>query len=109
MSVAALTVTFIIPPVAALPRKSRLNISFILHHCRLCFRRHHGERRPAYVLAAGAADHRFSWLNGTEAKIKDPIINHLIDKVRIGTPSTQQLDQYKQGATPFGLRMSAPS
>jgi len=54
---------------------------------------------PAYFLAAGVADHGFSWLNATEAKIKDPIIHQLIKTVRVGTPPTEQIDQYKQGAT----------
>ena len=54
---------------------------------------------PACFLAAGVADHGFSWLHASEAKIKDPVIHQLIDKVRVGTPPTQQIDQYKQGAT----------
>lgn len=54
---------------------------------------------PAYFLAAGVAEHGFSWANATEAKISDPVIHNLIDKVRIGPQPTQQVDQYKQGAT----------
>jgi 2-methylcitrate dehydratase PrpD len=54
---------------------------------------------PAYFLAAGVADREFSWQHATEAKITDPIIHQLIDKVRVGTPPTQQVEQYKQGAT----------
>ena len=54
---------------------------------------------PAYFLAAGVADHGFSWLHATEAKITDPVIHQLIEKVRVGTPPTQQVEQYKQGAT----------
>ena len=54
---------------------------------------------PAYFLAAGVAEHGFSWANATEAKISDPVIHKLIDKVRIGPQPTQQVDQYKQGAT----------
>ena len=38
-------------------------------------------------------------MHATETKIKDLVINQLIYKVRIGTPSTQQLNQYKRGAT----------
>ncbi len=54
---------------------------------------------PAYFLAAGVADHGFSWLHATEAKITDPVIHQLIEKVRVGTPPTEQVEQYKQGAT----------
>jgi 2-methylcitrate dehydratase PrpD len=54
---------------------------------------------PAYFLAAGVADHDFSWVHATEAKIKDPIIHQLLDKVRVGPPPTEHVEQYKQGAT----------
>jgi len=54
---------------------------------------------PAYFLAAGVADHSFSWLHASQAKITDPVIHQLIDKVQVGTPPTQQVEQYKQGAT----------
>ena len=54
---------------------------------------------PAYFLAAGVADHEFSWQHATEAKITDPVIHQLIDKVQVGTPPTDQVEQYKQGAT----------
>jgi 2-methylcitrate dehydratase PrpD len=54
---------------------------------------------PAYFLAAGVADHAFSWSNATEAKITDPVIHQLIDKVQVGAPPTQQVEEYKQGAT----------
>ena len=46
---------------------------------------------PAYFLAAGVADHGFSWLHATEAKITDPVIHQLIDKVRVGTVSYTHL------------------
>jgi 2-methylcitrate dehydratase PrpD len=54
---------------------------------------------PAYFLAAGAADHRFSWEHATAAKITEPVIHQLIDKVRVGAPPTEQVERYKQGAT----------
>jgi 2-methylcitrate dehydratase PrpD len=54
---------------------------------------------PAYFLAAGVADHDFSWVHATEAKITDPVIQQLIDKVRVGAPPTANVEQYKQGAT----------
>ncbi len=54
---------------------------------------------PAYFLAAGAADHAFSWVHATEPKITDPVIHQLIDKVRVGAPPTEQVETYKQGAT----------
>lgn len=54
---------------------------------------------PAYFLAAGVADRDFSWLHATEAKITDPVIHRLIDKVSVGAPPTENVAQYKQGAT----------
>jgi 2-methylcitrate dehydratase PrpD len=54
---------------------------------------------PAYFLAAGVADHDFSWMHATESKITDPVIHQLIDKVRVGAPPSTQVEQYRQGAT----------
>ncbi len=54
---------------------------------------------PAYFLAAGAADHDFSWEHASPAKIADPVIHRLIDKVRIGAPPDDNVAQYRQGAT----------
>jgi 2-methylcitrate dehydratase PrpD len=54
---------------------------------------------PAYFLAAGVADKDFSWLHATEAKITDPVIHRLLDKVRVGAPPTTHVEQYRQGAT----------
>jgi len=54
---------------------------------------------PAYFLAAGVADHSFSWLHATAAKIADPTIHQLIDKVQVGTPPTENATRYRQGAT----------
>jgi 2-methylcitrate dehydratase PrpD len=54
---------------------------------------------PAYFLAAGVADQRFSWEHATAPKITEPVIHQLIDKVRVGPPPTEQVEQYKQGAT----------
>src|ERR671931_2044225 len=54
---------------------------------------------PAYFLAAGVADHDFSWVHATEAKITDPVIQQLLDKVRVGAPPTENVEQSKQGAT----------
>src|ERR1700758_4674921 len=54
---------------------------------------------PAYFTAAGAADRDFSWANATPAKIADPVIHSLIDKVRVGLPSTENAERYRQGAT----------
>ena len=54
---------------------------------------------PAYFLAAGAADRDFSWVHATAAKIADPIIHRLIDKVRVGPPPTGNAERYRQGAT----------
>jgi 2-methylcitrate dehydratase PrpD len=54
---------------------------------------------PAYFLAAGVADQDFSWVHATEAKITDPVIHQLLDKVRVGEPPTEHVERYKQGAT----------
>jgi 2-methylcitrate dehydratase PrpD len=54
---------------------------------------------PAYFLAAGVADRDFSWVHATVPKITDPVIHQLIDKVRVGAPPTEQVEQYRQGAT----------
>jgi 2-methylcitrate dehydratase PrpD len=54
---------------------------------------------PAYFLAAGVADHGMSWVNATQAKITDPVIHRLIDKVRVGAPPTDDVERYRQGAT----------
>jgi 2-methylcitrate dehydratase PrpD len=54
---------------------------------------------PAYFLAAGVADQDFSWVHATEAKITDPVIHRLLDKVRVGEPPTEHVERYKQGAT----------
>jgi 2-methylcitrate dehydratase PrpD len=54
---------------------------------------------PAYFLAAGVADHNFSWVHATAAKIADPVIHRLIDKIRVGPPPTGDLGRYRQGAT----------
>jgi len=54
---------------------------------------------PAYFAAAAAADHDFSWVHASAAKIADPVIHALIDKVRVGTEPTEDLSRYRQGAT----------
>jgi 2-methylcitrate dehydratase PrpD len=54
---------------------------------------------PAYFTAAGVADRMFSFLNASQAKIDDPVIHGLIDKVVVGTPPTENAARYRQGAT----------
>ena len=54
---------------------------------------------PAYFLAAGAADREFSWAHAGPAKIADPVIHRLIDKIRIGAPPSDNVTLYRQGAT----------
>ncbi len=54
---------------------------------------------PAYFTAAGVADRDFSWVHATPAKIADPVIHGLIDKVRVGPPPTADAARYRQGAT----------
>jgi len=54
---------------------------------------------PAYFLAAGVADKDFSWVHATAAKITDPVIHQLLDKVSVGAPPTDNVERYQQGAT----------
>lgn len=54
---------------------------------------------PAYFAAAGAADRGFSWVHASPAKIGDPVIHALIDKVGVGAEPTENLGRYRQGAT----------
>jgi 2-methylcitrate dehydratase PrpD len=54
---------------------------------------------PAYFLAAGVADRDFSWAHATPAKIADPVIHGLIDRVRVGPPPADNAARYRQGAT----------
>lgn len=53
---------------------------------------------PAYFAAAGAADRGLSWVHASAAKIADPIIHGLIDKVGVGAEPTENLHRYRQGA-----------
>ena len=53
---------------------------------------------PAYFAAAGMADHAFSWEHASAAKIADPVIHRLIDRVRVGVPPTEDVARYRQGA-----------
>jgi 2-methylcitrate dehydratase PrpD len=54
---------------------------------------------PAYFAAAGAADRGLSWMHASSAKIADPVIHGLIDKVIVGAEPTENLQRYRQGAT----------
>ena len=54
---------------------------------------------PAYFAAAGAADHNFGWAHASIAKIADPVIHGLIDRVRVGPEPTENRNLYRQGAT----------
>jgi 2-methylcitrate dehydratase PrpD len=53
----------------------------------------------AYFAAAGAADRTLSWVHASQAKIADPVINDLIDRVIAGPEPTENLGRYRQGAT----------
>ncbi len=53
---------------------------------------------PAYFVAAGVADQDFSWVHASEAKIKDPVIHGLIDKIEVGEPIAQDTERYQHGA-----------
>jgi 2-methylcitrate dehydratase PrpD len=54
---------------------------------------------PAYFAAAGVADQGFGWIHASPAKIADPVIHGLIDRVRVGDPPTIDAARYRQGAT----------
>jgi 2-methylcitrate dehydratase PrpD len=54
---------------------------------------------PAYFTAAGVADKHFGWMHCSPEKIADPVIHRLIDKVRVGPPTTENVERYRQGAT----------
>jgi 2-methylcitrate dehydratase PrpD len=54
---------------------------------------------PAYFAAAGVADHAFSWVHASAAKIADPVIHRLIELVQVGAPPTEDVVRYRQGAT----------
>jgi 2-methylcitrate dehydratase PrpD len=54
---------------------------------------------PAYFTASGVADRRFSWEHASPAKIADPVIHALIDRVRVGLEPTENAARYRQGAT----------
>jgi 2-methylcitrate dehydratase PrpD len=54
---------------------------------------------PAYFVAAGAADHAFSWEHAGASRIADPLIHRLIDLVRVGEPPVANAARYRQGAT----------
>ncbi len=53
---------------------------------------------PAYFAAAGVADHQFGWAHASAAKIADPVIHRLIDKVSVGPQPTGDAARYRQGA-----------
>jgi 2-methylcitrate dehydratase PrpD len=54
---------------------------------------------PAYFVAAGVADRQFSWAHASPAKIADPVIHRLIDRIRIGAPPADDTARYRQGAS----------
>jgi 2-methylcitrate dehydratase PrpD len=54
---------------------------------------------PAYFAAAGVADGDFSWIHASAAKIADPVIHRLIDRIQVGAPPIENVSRYRQGAT----------
>jgi 2-methylcitrate dehydratase PrpD len=54
---------------------------------------------PAYFVAAGVADQEYSWMHASAAKIADPTIHRLIDKIMVGAPPIENAARYRQGAT----------
>ena len=53
---------------------------------------------PAYFAAAAVADKSFTWVHASEEKFLDPVINALIDKVRVGEPPTDKEGRFRHGA-----------
>jgi 2-methylcitrate dehydratase PrpD len=53
----------------------------------------------AYFTAAGVADKEFSWMHASPEKIADPVIHQLIDKIHVGPQPTENVTEYRQGAT----------
>jgi 2-methylcitrate dehydratase PrpD len=54
---------------------------------------------PAYFTAAGVADREFGWIHASAAKIADPVIHRLIEKISVGPQPTDDITRYRQGAT----------
>ena len=54
---------------------------------------------PHYFTAAGVADKHFGWVHCSPAKIADPVIHRLIDKIVVGPSPTTDAARYRQGAT----------
>jgi 2-methylcitrate dehydratase PrpD len=54
---------------------------------------------PAYFTAAGVADRTFGWAHAGAAKIADPVIHRLIDRISVGPQPTADAARYWQGAT----------
>ena len=53
---------------------------------------------PAYFVAAGVADKHFGWVHASEAKIHDPVIHALIDKIKVGEPVQDPENKFRHGA-----------
>ena len=53
---------------------------------------------PAYFVAAGVADKSFGWVHASEAKIKDPVIHALIDKIKVGEAVLDPEGKFRHGA-----------
>jgi 2-methylcitrate dehydratase PrpD len=53
---------------------------------------------PAYFVAAGVADKSFGWVHASEAKIHDPVIHALIDKIKVGEPVADPEGKFRHGA-----------
>src|SRR6202041_2370329 len=54
---------------------------------------------PHYFTAAGVTDGHFGWVHCSPAKIVDPVIHRMIDKITVGPPPTENAARYRQGAT----------
>jgi len=53
---------------------------------------------PAYFAAAAVADRSFSWVHASEAKIADPVIRALIDKVQVAVVPPEQAAGFRHGS-----------
>ena len=79
----------------AVSRPGLLRLSGPLHPKNLIDMAH----SPAYFTAAGVADRAFSWVHASPEKIADPVIHQLIDKVLVASQPTENVEEYRQGAT----------
>jgi len=53
---------------------------------------------PAYFVAAAVADKHFSWVHASQAKIADPVIRGLIDKIQVAEVPAHEAVGFRHGS-----------